>query len=576
MRVLFELSFETTLADLGSFQWKHKIVLIHESGRILPRIYSLIDKILKFTWLDSVIQYQEKYMKNKIILKKINVMSFILIVFLSTNVIFTKDKQNKETGIQVYVDPRVELMSIIFRLAGNGEYNQRGVFLYVTDIEKHFGPFREHSVVEMAKNLRKIAGVGYDAPMSLAIYLTDPPELAERIDFEKYPELLDRRWTTETARNFLKEARQFVKDSDFMKFLHDHQDFYSVILERAQNFVKKEVHPEWFTSFFGSGAEGKFIIALAPNNGGPSYGPCYRSPDGIIEYYSVLGLGYPLLDEAGLPVFENIGFLTTIIHEFCHSFVNPLVDRHQQALSSLGEKLFPLAESFMRNQAYARWQAMMMETFVRTCVARYLLAFKGEEEAEAEVARQMARQFVLVEKLYSLLGEFESQRGSYATFDSFLPVMISALENMSKNPEEFAKIKNRLDTIAAERKEAARKRFEELKAHPERLPKVVETIPADGDVAVDPGLKEIRIEFDRSMNQNTLFIPIENTKFPEFTGEFRWESNSKIFILGVKFEPDTEYGYGLNSELAQNFADEKDTPLLPVVIRFKTGGRRAE
>jgi hypothetical protein len=206
--------------------------------------------------------------------------------------------------------------------------------------------------------------------MSLAIHLTDPLWLGERIDFEKYPEILDRRWTTETVRDFLVEVRLFVKDSDFMKFFEDHQEFYSIALDRARDFVEKEIHLGWFTSFFGHMAEGKFIVALAPNNGGPSYGPRFQIPEGDIEYYSILGLGHPHLDGDQLPIFENSGFLTTIIHEFCHSFVNPVVDRHQSELKSLGEKLFPLVESFMRNQAYTEWQTMMKETFVRTCVAR--------------------------------------------------------------------------------------------------------------------------------------------------------------------------------------------------------------
>ena len=499
----------------------------------------------------------------------------ILCLILGCSILGFSSSQKAEStpDIKIVIDPRVELMSIIFRLAGNGEYNQRGVLPYVKDIEKHFDPTKKHAAVEMAKNLRQNAGIGFDAPMSLAVYLTHPPQLEERIDFEKYPELLDRRWTTETVRDFLKKTRDFVQDSDFMKFLRDHQEFYSVTLERAQDFVNKEVHLEWFTSFFGNEAEGKFIVALAPNNGGPSYGPCFRNPDGEIEYYSILGLGDPYLDKDQLPVFENIGFLTTIIHEFCHSFVNPIVDRHQSEFRTLGEKLFPLVESFMRNQAYTDWETMMKETFVRTCVSRYLLAFKGKEEAQVEVDRQMGRRFVLVERLFDLWGEFESRRQTYGTFDSFVPRIISALNEMAENPDEFAKIQDRLDEINAERREAARKRFEELKAHPERLPKVVGTVPADGETNVDPGLKEIRIEFDRPMNQNTLFIHVDDTKFPEFTGEFRWESTNTVFILGIQLEPDTEYGYGLNSELSQNFADEKGNPLLPCAIRFKTRGR---
>ncbi len=45
----------------------------------------------------------------------------------------------EEPALDVRVDPRVELFSVIFRLAGNPEYNQGKVASYVTDVEKHFG-----------------------------------------------------------------------------------------------------------------------------------------------------------------------------------------------------------------------------------------------------------------------------------------------------------------------------------------------------------------------------------------------------------------------------------------------------
>lgn len=38
----------------------------------------------------------------------------------------------------VRVDPRVELMSVIFRLAGNPEYNQSRLTSYIQDVEEHF------------------------------------------------------------------------------------------------------------------------------------------------------------------------------------------------------------------------------------------------------------------------------------------------------------------------------------------------------------------------------------------------------------------------------------------------------
>ena len=44
--------------------------------------------------------------------------------------------------ITVTVDPRVELLSVIFRLAGNPEYSQGKIPSYTQDADHHFSPFR--------------------------------------------------------------------------------------------------------------------------------------------------------------------------------------------------------------------------------------------------------------------------------------------------------------------------------------------------------------------------------------------------------------------------------------------------
>lgn len=42
--------------------------------------------------------------------------------------------------ISVSVDPRVELVCIVFRLAGHFEYNQARVKRYAVDVDTHFAP----------------------------------------------------------------------------------------------------------------------------------------------------------------------------------------------------------------------------------------------------------------------------------------------------------------------------------------------------------------------------------------------------------------------------------------------------
>ena len=45
-----------------------------------------------------------------------------------------------EPSLAPRVDPRVELLSIVFRLAGNSEYNMSPLKTYTADIDAYFSP----------------------------------------------------------------------------------------------------------------------------------------------------------------------------------------------------------------------------------------------------------------------------------------------------------------------------------------------------------------------------------------------------------------------------------------------------
>ena len=118
----------------------------------------------------------------------------------------------KKLPLRVVVNPRVELISTIFRLAGNREYCQGKVDSYAKDVDKHFGDFREHPAMKLARKLRKERSVSYDSCMSMAVHITDAEKCEEKIPFDPRPETLERRWQVNDAREFLAAVRQFVKD----------------------------------------------------------------------------------------------------------------------------------------------------------------------------------------------------------------------------------------------------------------------------------------------------------------------------------------------------------------------------
>src|SRR5512140_123512 len=65
--------------------------------------------------------------------------------------------------LEARVDPRVELMSLLFRLAGNNEYNQPlSKSPYSKEVDDRFGRFRDHKAVKFAQQLRKEHGVSFD------------------------------------------------------------------------------------------------------------------------------------------------------------------------------------------------------------------------------------------------------------------------------------------------------------------------------------------------------------------------------------------------------------------------------
>jgi Domain of unknown function (DUF4932) len=58
------------------------------------------------------------------------------------------------------VDKRVELLSIVFRLAGSAEYNAEDNRKYVQKIHAHFDRFQNLPLITYARQLRDSSGIG--------------------------------------------------------------------------------------------------------------------------------------------------------------------------------------------------------------------------------------------------------------------------------------------------------------------------------------------------------------------------------------------------------------------------------
>ena len=443
------------------------------------------------------------------------------------------------TGLSVRVDPRVELLAIVFRLAGNSEYGRGMVPGYTRSIEQHFAPWREHPAVVEAKRLREQYGVSFDAVMSLAIHIDDAGSPAARRAFAAGDPSLERRWRPEEASAFVEQLAAFAQDARFDDFIAANRPALDTARARMERVVRQHIDVRALTKFFGREPNGAFIMVPLLTNGVGNFGVRYLEGDRE-EVYAIIGTS---ADSSGWPAFDA-RFVPTMVHEFSHSFVNPAVGAVSERFRPAGEAIFPKVEIEMRSQAYGHWLTMIDESLVRVAVARYVLAQQDEATARREVASQRARGFLWTDELFELFAEYERDRARYPTLDSFLP----------RVAEYFDGLVPRIDGIIA--------------AYDRSRPSLVRAEPPHDAADVDPALDRIVLHFDRPMaaGYNINVGQAGREHFPEVKSA-AWNDTRTALTLTVTLKP----GWSYELVLGPGFRSrDEGTPLRSTPVRFRT------
>lgn len=450
--------------------------------------------------------------------------------------------------VSVAVDERVELMSIIARLAGNEVYNlSTSTSPYAVRVDRHFGPFRGHAAVTAYRAILDGYGASYDAIPALAVHLDGVPTLAERIPFEEDPPRLDERWPAEPARAFLSALRDFAVASDARGFFDSERGFYSECAARYAPGLASARAVEWFDTFLTvkPGAAYKVIPGLLC--GGHNYGTGVRFPDGRPEEVLPV-LGCSDWDAGGLPVFtpEAVG---TYVHELCHSYTNQVVERHLAEFEKGAAAIFPLVADQMSRMAYPTWQIMTNETLVRACVIRYLADRQGPDAAARESARQEALGFSWVPAVAVSLERFAAARDRYPTLDEYVPELAKVMEGYA-------------ETLAVQ-----------LKALELARPRIVAMVPTNGAVDVDPALTTLVIRFDRPMKAKGYAFVGDPKDIPAVVSAPQWDDSLTTLTVEVRMTPGRTYHYWLNQAQYMSFRAADGTPLEPVEVTYTVAER---
>jgi hypothetical protein len=345
------------------------------------------------------------------------------ILSLSILIIGCDNNQNPKLSdnqkIEISVNPTVELFSLIHHLAGDKQYNENLLPDYIKRVDKHFEHLKNHSAIKFTKECGTLFQINGDAPMALAVYIGQPPQLEPKIDLSNLPNDFDPRWDSTLISNYLKYAREFAVESKFMKFHINQNKFHKESIKNLKEMLLKENIIEWFFTFFGYYPD-NFRINIVMLNGSCNYGYKIELPDGSIESICLLGARDPKW-MTGTPTYNKKWFLPVIIHEFCHSYINPLIISKPEEFKAIGDAILKSHYEAMRIKGYDVWNVVLNEYLVRACTIRFLKEHEGIEEAERNIKNDKLNGFVEIEGLVQLLEEYENNRNEYLEIESFLP-----------------------------------------------------------------------------------------------------------------------------------------------------------
>jgi len=377
--------------------------------------------------------------------------------------------------------------------------------------------------------------------MAMAIHLSPAPVLQPLVPFtDKIPEP---RWGKQNALEFVRLLQQFYRETHFEKFFATHAPLYQAA-EAQFGAVLKEFDLGWYKNFYGELPKGHFNVVLGINNGSGNYGPKLVFADGHEELFAILGASDP--DSAGNPTY-SANELPTLIHEFNHSFMNPLVDQHLRELGTARQMYEPVAEK-MRAMAYGQPDIVIKESLVRAAVILYLES-KGQKKRDILIAtrQEQARGFVWMSDLCALMRQYESQRDRYPAFSMFMPEVVKFFQELAPG------IKDKVASFYANCVHfAGMKPFQ------------------DKTEDADPAVTELIITFDKPLdpaNGYSINYGREGKEHWPIAGKPQFLDGGRAVKLPVKLKPDWNYSFVL-TPLA--FASADGYPLETYIVNFKT------
>lgn len=282
--------------------------------------------------------------------------SFLLAAFLP----FGEESKDRKKEIYVYVDERMELLTIVQYLAGYSLLGKSKT-AYKAEIDRYFSRYKQHPAITTTRAMFE-AGYFYGSSAPWYLYQFSFPQLqpagiilaAENQieDYEQHKDTLDL---------YREQLKDFYKSSAFKNFFISQKPFYDSLVNPVKQFLKPKELPRLLENHYGQ-KKRSYNIVLSPLLHDGGYGLDVKTKKGD-DVYGVIG---PVYDSTGKTRFDTSTILQYyILHEFSHSFCNPVISKQFTRLKEFECLINPIIKEQISMGYGGDWETCLYEHLVR-------------------------------------------------------------------------------------------------------------------------------------------------------------------------------------------------------------------
>jgi hypothetical protein len=370
---------------------------------------------------------------------------FILLFCILATPIYAQ-KRLGPSKLSIAVNYNVELLGLAYFIGFEGvDIEKQTVEINGRTIPKKewhtygFYTYEKYKQYTASENLAKSFAIAnhlwLDSILYLLIQVDDFPHarLANTIDTKYFIHFSKKNDTAEARQNamiFLDGLNSFSKEINFEQYIRDTKLFYDAALREVKKSLPKSNFISAMETFYKKTFDNYILAPSLTIPKGMGFGLNFTKR-GNTRLFNVFGAfeaqSFQQINTLNLGFANPQRLRELSIHEFGHSFVNPIIDSLPQEQIAATERLFEPIKAVMEQQGYNTWRVCLYEHFVRAgevVIANLLGDTVGAQMLQTHYIND--RKFIYLPSIINKLEIYQKKKQPY--YKAALQAMDNLLE----------------------------------------------------------------------------------------------------------------------------------------------------